>query len=540
MCGIIVVLNAEGDVLKTRRKVVSLASKIRHRGPDWSGIEVRGQHVFAHERLAIVNIDSGAQPLVHPDDSDYVLVIDGEIYNHQELQTIDQPRSDCDVVLHMYKKYGSKFVSQLNGSYAFVATDGKSFMVARDPIGNVPLYKGIAKDGSLWFASEMKVLIDDCETIELFPPGHYYTPEEGMVQFYKPKWFDEEYIPDTPIDYQLLRTTFEKAVTRRLMCDVPYGVLLSGGLDSSLVASIVTRYSSKRVEDQGKSKSWWPRVHSFSVGLKGESPDLEAAKKVAEYLGTIHHEFTFTVQDGLDAIESMIWHLETYDVTTIRASTPMYLLSRKIKALGIKMVLSGEGSDEIFGGYLYFGNAPNESEFHKETVRRVKTLHTADCLRADKSTSAWGLGVRVPFLDTDFVDLVMNIDPKEKMFGDGKIEKYILRKAFDDKEDPYLPHEVLWRQKEQFSDGVGYSWIDTLIETATKEITDEEYEFQSSLYLKDKPISKEALYYRRIFDRLFPHEDASKTVMTWIPTWGKSKDPSGRAQQVHENHSIDI
>jgi len=373
----------------------------------------------------------------------------------------------------------------------------------------------------------MKALVDDCVTINIFPPGHFYTPETGFIRYYQPKWFYDELIPTEKADLAVIKKTFEIAVERRMMSEVPYGVLLSGGLDSSLVAAVVSRISKAKGD---------PVISSLSIGLKGQSPDLEAARKVAQFLGTKHYEFTFTVQDGLDALKKLVWHLESYDITTIRASTPMFLLARKVKALGIKMVLSGEGSDEELGGYLYFAEAPSKELFHQECVSRVKNLHTSDCLRANKSTAAWGVEVRVPFLDKDFVDMVMAIDPSDKMFGKDRMEKYIMRKAFDTPEDPYLPNDILWRQKEQFSDGVGYGWIDTLIATANAKITDEMFEQRAEFFPIDTPATKEGYYYRQIFESLFHHPYARKTVAAWVPKWGKSRDPSGRAQKMHAAH----
>lgn len=390
---------------------------------------------------------------------------------------------------------------------------------------------GKGKDGSVWFASEMKCLIDDCETIEVFPPGHFYTPELGLQRYYNPLWFRQ--VPTGEPDLAKLRQAFETAVVRRMMCDVPYGLLLSGGLDSSLVAAVVKKFSATRIEDGGKSRAWWPQLHSFCIGLSRDSPDHIAAREVAEYLGTIHHEFLFTVQDGLDALEQVIWHLETYDVTTVRASTPMYLLSRRIKALGVKMVLSGEGSDEIFGGYLYFHNAPDSKSFHEENVERIKNLHLADCLRANKSSSAWGLEIRVPFLDKDFLDVAFSFDPSYKLASKDRIEKWIMRKAFDVEESPYLPKSILWRQKEQFSDGVGYSWIDQLKLECEKRVSDEDFAKRAELFPHNTPETKEGFYFRQIFEKLFPHKSAPYTVKTWVPKWSTSKDPSGRAQSCH-------
>jgi asparagine synthase (glutamine-hydrolysing) len=486
--------------------------------------------------LAIVDLDSGAQPLLNKEQTT-ALVVNGEIYNHKELEAgLKKPRqflthSDCEVLLYLWEDEGADFLNRVQGDFAFVVSNGDTFMAARDAIGVCPLYMGWGSDGSIWFSSEMKALISDCVKIEVFPPGSYYTPEKGMQQYWHPKWFDV--VPTEPFNLTHLREAFEKSVIRRLMCDVPYGVLLSGGLDSSLVASVVVRNAEKRMEDDFETRAWWPRVHSFCIGLTKDSPDHKAAREVAKFLGTAHHEFVFSVQDGLDAIESVIYHLETYDVTTIRASTPMFLMSRKIKALGVKMVLSGEGSDEIFGGYLYFWNAPNAQELHKETVNRVQRLHTSDCLRANKSTAAFGVEIRVPFLDRDFLDASMSFDPAEKMPTKERMEKHILRKAFDTPDRPYLPDSILWRQKEQFSDGVGYSWIDELKKTCEGHVSDAVFAHRAELYPHNTPQTKEAFYFRSIFERLFPHKSAVNTVLTWTPTWSKSTDPSGRAQTVH-------
>jgi asparagine synthase (glutamine-hydrolysing) len=481
---------------------------------------------------------SGEQPMVSTDGS-IVLSVNGEIYNYKELMaggltnTYEfQTGSDCEVLMYLYAEKGAEFLNDLQGDFAFVMTNSttNSYIVARDPIGVVPLYWGKDASGALWFASEMKALVEDCEEIAIFPPGSYYTPETGFVRYYEPSWWDPSVVPTTAPDLIKIRDAFTKAVERRLMAEVPFGILLSGGLDSSLVASVATRLIRAR-GDQSP-------IASFSIGLKGQSPDLVAAQKVADFLGTKHYEFTFTLQDGLDVLRKLVWHLETYDVTTIRASTPMFLLARRIKAIGYKMVLSGEGSDEELAGYLYFHNAPSAAALHEETVNRVKNLHTSDCLRANKSTAAWGLEVRVPFLDKDFIDVAMSFDPAEKLFGEerGRMEKYIIRKAFDDEEHPYLPKDVLWRQKEQFSDGVGYSWIDTLIATAAESISDVDFEKRAERWPEGTPITKEAYFYRNVFDELFPHQQAKETVAAWVPTWGNSKDPSGRAQKFHSSH----
>lgn len=483
-----------------------------------------------------MDVAGGEQPLKNADGTK-ALVINGEIYNHKELEAQlkqehkFQTASDCEVILYLWEEEKEHFLNKLQGDFAFVASDGETYIAARDPMGVVPLYYGTGEDGSMWFASEMKCLLDDCVDIKTFPPGFYYTPELGFQQYYNPVWAST--IPTGEPDLTLLRDSFENAVRRRMMSDVPYGLLLSGGLDSSLVASVVKKFSMNRIEDDGKSRAWWPQLHSFCIGLSKDSPDQIVARQVAEFLGTIHHEYTFTVQDGLDSLEQVIWHLETYDVTTIRASTPMFLLSRRIKSLGVKMVLSGEGSDEIFGGYLYFHNAPDSESFHKENVERVKNLHLSDCLRANKSSAAWGLEVRVPFLDKDFMDVAFSFDAKYKVPNKERIEKWVMRKAFDTEEMQYLPKNVLWRQKEQFSDGVGYSWIDELKKECERRVSDEDFATRHEKYPYNTPETKEGFYFREVFTKLFPHESAPQTVMTWVPKWSTSRDPSGRAQKSH-------
>ncbi|GAM20643.1 hypothetical protein SAMD00019534_038180 [Acytostelium subglobosum LB1] len=550
MCGILAILGSSEPAQQLRRKALGLSARIRHRGPDWNGVFASEGAILTHERLAIVDLDSGAQPLLNEDET-VALTVNGEIYNHEELRSFYlssgkhtfKTHSDCEPIVHAYEDEGDSFIDKLSGDFAFVLYDTKtkSYLAARDPIGVVPMYIGWGKDGAVWFSSEMKALKDDCFRFQAFPPGHFYSSKtKQFVRYYNPKWFDE-HIPSFQPEAEVLtqvRESFEKAVVSRMMCDVPYGVLLSGGLDSSLVASIAARHAEKRVEDNEQTRAWWPRLHSFCVGIK-DAPDLKAAREVADYLGTVHHEFYFTVQEGIDALADVIRHLETYDVTTIRASTPMYFLARRIKAMGVKMVLSGEGSDEVFGGYLYFHNAPSAEEFHKECCRRIKALHSFDCLRANKSTMAWGVEARVPFLDKHFLEAAMNVDPSHKLCkdADGKprMEKYILRKAFEVKEGekPYLPHSVLWRQKEQFSDGVGYSWIGGLKDYTESQITDEEFEKREFMFPDDTPTTKEAYYYRRVFESLYPGKECRDTVAHWVPTWGASQDPSGRAQKVH-------
>ncbi|KAH6796641.1 asparagine synthetase 3 [Perilla frutescens var. hirtella] len=544
MCGILAVLGVADNSQAKRSRIIELSRRLRHRGPDWSGLHHHGDCYLAHQRLAIVDPASGDQPLYN-EDKTVVVTVNGEIYNHKELREKLKSHefrtgSDCEVIAHLYEEYGEEFVNMLDGMFSFVLLDTRdnSFIAARDAIGITPLYVGWGLDGSTWFSSEMKALSDDCERFMSFLPGHIYSSKNGgLRRWYNPTWYAET-IPSGPYDPLVLRRAFEKAVIKRLMTDVPFGVLLSGGLDSSLVASVASRYLAGSAAAQ-----WGSQLHTFCVGLKG-SPDLRAAKEVADYLGTRHHEFHFTVQEGIDALEEVIYHTETYDVTTIRASTPMFLMSRKIKSLGVKMVLSGEGSDEIFGGYLYFHKAPNKEEFHKETCRKIKALHLYDCLRANKSTSAWGLEARVPFLDKEFINVAMGIDPEWKMIRPdlGRIEKWIIRNAFDDEQTPYLPKHILYRQKEQFSDGVGYSWIDGLKEHADQQVTDAMLAKASFVYPENTPTTKEAYYYRTIFERFFPKNSARSTVpggpsiacstakaVEWDAAWSKNLDPSGRA-----------
>ncbi|KAJ8097420.1 hypothetical protein POJ06DRAFT_261312 [Lipomyces tetrasporus] len=560
MCGIFA-CHHHPEVISFKPKALQLAKLIRHRGPDWSGNFVKNKTIIAHERLAIVGLDSGAQPLTNEDDT-LALGVNGEIYNHVVIRHQlgssykFKTQSDCEVIIPLYQKYDIDCPNHLDGMFAFVLYDAvKDRMIAaRDPIGITSLYMGRASTcpGAVFFASEMKSLSEVCDDIMTFPPGHVYdSTSDQITRYFKPSWWDEDRIPSSPLDYMAIRTTLEAAVRKRLMAEVPYGVLLSGGLDSSLIASIAARETLKAqsidvngealtgVDEKGNlsGAASWPRLHSYAVGLPG-APDLVAARKVAKFIGTVHHEHTFTLQEGLDALSDVIYHLETFDVTTIRASTPMYLLSRKIKAQGVKMVLSGEGSDEIFGGYLYFGAAPSKDDFHRETVLRVKNLHLADCLRANKSTCAWGLEARVPFLDKSFLELVMNIDPAEKMITKDRIEKYILRKAFDttgEDTKPYLPDEILWRQKEQFSDGVGYSWIDCLKDTAEKFVSDEDFAKPKPEWGDDVPTTKEAYWYRCMFDEHFSSKTCADTVMRWIPKsdWGCAEDPSGRYVKSH-------
>lgn len=547
MCGIFAILNYYSDIEEIRSKALSCSKLLRHRGPDWSGCKISKNNLFSHERLAIVGVASGSQPIVS-DDGTLILTVNGEIYNHIELRkllpenTVYHTQSDCEIIIHLYRQFGVEAIQHLRGMFSFVLYDTTKgrYIVARDPLGITTLYHGYhsSHPETKYYASEMKALQDVCDTIEFFPPGHLYDSEtQAMTRYYQPSWWDGSKVPSTPLDLQKIRESLEASVRRRLMSEVPFGVLLSGGLDSSLIASIAAREAEKALglpDDNDSAIAHWPKIHSFSIGLPN-SPDLIAAQEVATFIGTKHHGLTFTLEEGHDALEDVIYHLETYDVTTIRASTPMYLLSRKIKAMGVKMVLSGEGSDEVFAGYLYFHAAPDAGQLHSETVSRVQNLHTADCLRANKSTMAWGLEARVPFLDTDFLDLAMTIDPAEKMIHSDKMEKYIVRKAFDTPETPYLPDHILWRQKEQFSDGVGYGWIDSLKDRAEKEVTDAQLASAGERWSRDTPTTKEAYWYRTIFDKLFPNPAAQTTVQRWIPRadWGCPEDPSGRAQKTH-------
>ncbi|KAF1811106.1 asparagine synthetase [Eremomyces bilateralis CBS 781.70] len=571
MCGIFACYR-HPDVQKFKPTALKMGKAVRHRGPDWSGNWIANDTILVHERLSIVGVDSGAQPLVSKDET-ISLAVNGEIYNHRVLRKqLAKPyefktHSDCEVIIPLYLEHGIDAPKFLDGMFSWVLHDktANRVIAARDPIGITTFYMGRSSTtpGAVYFASELKCLHPVCDHIVAFPPGHVYDSNtDELTRYFTPKWLMEPTsTPTTPLDYDLLRTTFERSVRKRLMAEVPFGVLLSGGLDSSLVASIAQR-EVKRLNAEAKSRTngaangvggdhlvgiddgdhlstvqVLPELNSFSIGLP-DAPDSKAAQEVADFLGTKHHNLTFTIEDGLNALSDVIYHLETYDVTTIRASTPMFLLSRKIKALGVKMVLSGEGSDEIFGGYLYFHAAPDKKAFHEECVRRVKNLHLADCLRANKSTSAWGVEARVPFLDKQFLEVAMNVDPAEKMITKDRIEKYIIRKAFDtsDKPDaePYLPDKILWRQKEQFSDGVGYGWIDALKDTAEKMVSDEELANPKKEWGDDVPDTKEAYWYRCMFDEHFPPYCA-ETVMRWTPTWSKQSDPSGRAIEIHQD-----
>lgn len=561
MCGIFTITEIKGDASKLRKRAISHVKRLRHRGPDWSGVYSDSKAVICHERLAIVDINHGAQPLI---DSltGRVLAVNGEIYNHRALRSdkLKKPHefktdSDCEPLLYLYDEYGPAFLNDLNGIFAFVIYDPKDgdYFIARDHIGINPLYWGRDGEGNLYVASEMKALHDICTKVEVFPPGHYYKGSEGkLVQWYRPNWAEPGFIPEKPADLDALREALVAAVKRQLMCDVPYGLLISGGVDSSIVAAVAAKYAERRVETDGAEQAWWPRIHSFSVGLP-DAPDTKYAKKVAEYIGCQHHEINFTIQEAIDALPDVIYHLETYDVTTIRAGTPMYLMTRKIKAMGIKMILSGEGSDEIFGGYLYFHKAPNKVEFHEELVRKLSMLHLYDCLRANKVTAAWGVEARVPFLDPEFLQVAMNIDPADKMIRraapgqdpkEGRMEKHILRKAFDG----WVPDEILWRQKEQFSDGVGYSWIDSLKAYAEKEVSDSAMANAAYRFPSKTPQSKEAYLYRSIFEEHFKNPSCAElvpdgpsiacstpTAIRWDAAWASLADPSGRAVRgVHD------
>jgi asparagine synthase (glutamine-hydrolysing) len=531
MCGILAVIGK-----KDPSEIKALSARMKHRGPDENGIYVAPNgFTLSHERLSIIDLKTGRQPIQGT--SSAWVVHNGEIYNHEklhkELLSDYTFRTTCDseVIVHLFEKLGYDFCNLLDGDFAFVVIDGDKFMVARDPIGVKPLYWGKDSEGNLYFSSEMKPIVDQCEWTEAFPPGHYYSGETGMVKYYNPDY--QDYTKCTKeADLKKLRDSLTEATRKRLMSDVPLGVLLSGGLDSSLISSITARMV----------RGFGQELHSFSVGLNPDVPDMKAARKVAEFIGTIHHEVCFSLEEGLDILDKLIWHIESYDVTTVRASTPMYFLSKAISEMGIKVVLSGEGADEVFGGYLYFHNAPSAEEFQKETIRRVGLLSTADCLRADKSTMAHGIEARVPFLDRHFLDDAMSMNPEAKQPNrlTGKPEKYILRAAFDDKDDPYLPNEILWRQKEQFSDGVGYSWIDGLIAHCESQVSDEEFAQAEALYPINTPTTKEAFYFRKIFHKHYPQESAAKSVLKWIPKWQKNTDPSGRAADVHVEKLQDI
>ncbi|WP_295829881.1 asparagine synthase B [uncultured Winogradskyella sp.] len=550
MCGIVCAFDIKQKSEVLRPQVLEMAKKIRHRGPDWSGIYSDEKVIIAHERLAIVDPASGKQPLFS-EDGKLVLAANGEIYNHRELRSkfpdyLFQTESDCEVILALYQEKGNDFVDDMNGIFGFAIYDVEKdeYFIARDHVGIIPLYMGWDKDGTFYVASELKALEGVCTKIELFPPGHYMSSSDGkLVKWYKRDWNEYEAVKENETSITVVRQALEDAVHRQLMSDVPYGVLLSGGLDSSVTSAIAKKYSERRIETDDKEKAWWPQLHSFSVGLDG-SPDLVAAKKVADYIGTIHHEIKFTIQEGLDAIKDVIYNIETYDITTIRSSTPMYLMARVIKSMGIKMVLSGEGADEIFGGYLYFHKAPNAREFHEETVRKLDKLHMYDCLRANKSLMAWGIEGRVPFLDKEFIDVAMRINPKDKMINGERMEKWVIRKAFED----MLPESVAWRQKEQFSDGVGYSWIDTLKDIVEQEVTDKQLANAKFRFPIQTPTNKEEFYYRSIFEQHFPSDTAAlsvpqeasvacstSTALEWDEAFKNMNEPSGRAiANVHD------
>ena len=558
MCGIVAIFNVKEQTPELRTKALGMSKKIRHRGPDWSGIHCSGSAILAHERLSIVDPESGGQPLFSPDGKQ-VLAVNGEIYNHQEIRERYKGRydfqtgSDCEVILALYRDKGIDFLEDLNGIFAFALYDEEqdAFLIARDHIGVIPLYIGYDADGKVFVASELKALEGECERYEPFLPGHYYwSKAPGMKPWYKRDWMEYDNVKDNPASSDAICKSLCAAVKRQMMSDVPYGVLLSGGLDSSVISAITESYAERRIETDSQSRAWWPRLHSFAVGLKG-APDLAKARLVADYIGTVHHEINYTIQEGLDALRDVIYFIETYDITTVRASVPMYLLARVIKSMGIKMVLSGEGADEIFGGYLYFHKAPSAEEFHKETVRKLSKLHQYDCLRANKSLSAWGVEGRVPFLDKEFLDVAMRTNPKAKMCSlngsdpKASMEKRIVREAFED----MLPEEVAWRQKEQFSDGVGYSWIDTLKKITSEAVTDEQMAHAAERFPINTPLCKEEYYYRSIFEEHFPSESAARSVpheasvacstavaLEWDEAWKNMNDPSGRAVSgVHEN-----
>ncbi|MDB1124544.1 asparagine synthase B [Vibrio algarum] len=553
MCSIFGILDIKSDAATLRPMALEMSKKLRHRGPDWSGIYASEKAILAHERLSIVGLNSGAQPLYSPNKK-HILAVNGEIYNHKEIRAkyadkYDfQTDSDCEVILALYQELGDELLEELNGIFAFVLYDEEQdkYLVGRDHIGIIPMYQGFDEHGNYFIASEMKALVPVCKTISEFPPGCYYGSNDAEPQrYYQRDWMEYDAVKDNVSSKEELTKALEDAVKRQLMTDVPYGVLLSGGLDSSITSAVAKRFAAMRIEDDEKSAAWWPQLHSFAIGLEG-APDLKAAREVADKLGTVHHEMTYTVQEGIDAIRDVIYHIETYDVTTIRASTPMFLLGRKIKAMGIKMVLSGEGADEIFGGYLYFHKAPNDKEMHEELVRKLLALNMFDCARANKSLAAWGVEGRVPFLDKEFIDVAMRINPKDKMCGNGKMEKHILRECFED----YLPESIAWRQKEQFSDGVGYNWIDSLKELAEEKVTDQQLESAAFRFPYNTPSTKEGYMYREIFEEQFPLPSAAECVpggpsiacssakaIEWDETFKNMADPSGRAIQTVHNDS---
>ncbi len=550
MCGVVGVFDLKVRAEDLRQQVLGMSGKLRHRGPDWSGIYCGEKAIIAHERLSIVDVQSGRQPL-YSRDRKLILGVNGEIYNHREIRERYRDRydfttkSDCEVILALYADRGCDFLDELNGIFAFVLYDevNDCYLAARDHIGIIPFYMGWDMHGNLYFASELKALEGICRKIETFPPGHYLFSRDGvMKKWYNRDWASYDTVQANGTDIVALREALEKAVHRQLMSDVPYGVLLSGGLDSSVISAIAKKYAARRIETDDQADAWWPQLHSFAIGLEG-SPDLAAARRVADHIGTVHHEIHITVQEGLDAIRDVIYYLETYDVTTVRASTPMYLMARVIKSMGVKMVLSGEGADEVFGGYLYFHRAPGPREFHEETVRKLSRLHLYDCLRANKSLAAWGVEGRVPFLDKEFLDVAMRLNPADKMAVNGRMEKWVLRKAFED----YLPEDIVWRQKEQFSDGVGYNWIDTLKLLTSEKVTDEMMSAARFRFPVNTPMTKEEYFYRSVFTEHFPSETAAMTVpsvpsvacstaeaLAWDESFRNQNDPSGRAvRNVH-------
>ncbi|MBT3442795.1 MAG: asparagine synthase B [Flavobacteriaceae bacterium] len=550
MCGIVCALDIKQNSNFLRSQILEMSKKVRHRGPDWSGIHCGKNVLLAHERLAIVDPASGNQP-IFSHDKNLILAANGEIYNHRLLKeklSIEyafQTNSDCEIILALYKEKGINFLDDLNGIFGFVLYDEENneYLIARDHMGIIPLYMGWDKFGTFYVASELKALEGVCNKIEIFPPGHFlFSRDSKLVKWYQRDWMNYESISNNETDLNSLKNALEDAVHRQLMSDVPYGVLLSGGLDSSITSALAKKYSKNRIESDDQKAAWYPQLHSFAVGLAG-SPDLKASKLVAEHIGSIHHEVTFTIQEGLDAIKDVVFHLETYDVTTIRASIPMYLMARVIKSMGIKMVLSGEGADEIFGGYLYFHKAPSAEEFHKETVRKLDKLYQYDCLRANKSLAAWGIEGRVPFLDKEFIDVAMRINPKDKMINKDRMEKWVLRKSFES----YLPKAIAWRQKEQFSDGVGYDWIDSLKELVEENVSNDMFDNAKFTFPFQTPMSKEEYFYRSIFEKHFPSESAAKTVpsvpsvacstpiaLEWDKSFKNMNDPSGRSvSNVH-------
>ena len=551
MCGIVCAFDLKTEAAGLRQQILKMSKRVRHRGPDWSGIYCGDKAVMAHERLSIVDPASGGQPL-YSKDRCLVLAVNGEIYNHREIRKDFEGRyefmtqSDCEVILPLYREKGVNFLDDMNGIFAFALYDANedAYLIARDHIGIIPLYMGWDEHGNFYVASELKALEGYCNKIQEFPPAHYLWSKDGeLKKWYYREWTEYENVKDNPASIEDLHDALKAAVHRQLMSDVPYGVLLSGGLDSSIISAIAKQYAAMRIESGDQQPAWWPQLHSFAIGLDG-SPDLAAARKASDHIGTIHHEIHYSIQEGLDAIRDVIYHLETYDVTTVRASTPMYLIARVIRSMGIKMVLTGEGADEIFGGYLYFHKAPNPEEFHKETVRKISRLHLYDCLRANKSLAAWGVEGRVPFLDKEFLDVAMRLNPTEKMAGNGKIEKWVLRKAFEN----YLPESIAWRQKEQFSDGVGYGWIDTLKRIASEQVSDEMMANAKFRYPINTPMNKEEYAYRSIFTEHFPSDAAASCVpsvpsiacstgeaLAWDASFSSNADPSGRAVlSVHE------